>query len=380
MPAQTIPRPRLLLDGHADTPQRFLDEHWHFTDDRGSGHLNLAAAQAGGLTGEFFAIWPEPQQWRGCYADRTFKLIEAVHREVRRSPEQLALCRSADDILAAQTSGRFAVLLGIEGGHAIESSLDLLRRYFALGVRYMTLTWANSNEWADSSGDLDDPSVPHNGGLTDFGRTVVEEMNHLGMMIDISHVSDATFVDVLATSRAPVIASHSSARALTAAPRNLTDEMIRAIAASDGVIMVNFYAAFIDEAWRDAWNQSAPERERAHAQLQQECSQRGVPRTHALCNAIDQRFAAQLPRPPFRSLIDHIDHICSVAGVNHVGLGSDFDGICALPSEIDSAADLPKIAEALEKRGYSEASIRGVLGENLLRVMRQVEHGASMRD
>ncbi len=377
MPPQTTLRPRLLLDAHADTPQRFLDEHWHLTHTRGSGHLDLAAAQAGGLSGEFFAIWPEPQQWRGLYADRTLKLIDAVHQEVRRSPEQLVLCRSVDDILAAHASGRFAVLLGLEGGHAIENSLDRLRQYFALGVRYMTLTWANSNEWADSSGDLDDRSITHHGGLTRFGRDVVREMNQLGMMVDVSHVSDATFADVLETSHAPIIASHSSARALTASPRNLSDEMLRAIASAGGVVMVNFYAAFIDEAWRSAWNVLAPERQREHTRLLQECALRGVAVTHALSNAIDQRFASRLPRPPLSSLIDHLDHICQVAGVDHVGLGSDFDGICALPEGLDSAADLPRVIEALASRGYTEQQIRGIAGENLLRVMRLVEQAAS---
>ncbi len=377
MPDPATRSPLLLLDAHADTPQRFTDEGWHLTDPLQGGHLNLAAARQGGLAGEFFAIWPEPRQWRGRYAKRALSLIEAVHEQVRRTPDQLALCRSADDILAAHTSGRFAVLLGLEGGHAIENSLDRLRQYFALGVRYMTLTWSNSNEWADSSGDLDDPAVQHHGGLTGFGREVVREMNRLGMMIDVSHVSDATFADVLAVSSAPVLASHSSARALTASPRNLTDAMIRAIAASGGAVMVNFYPAFIDDRWRSAWNTLAPERDLEHARLQQACKERGLPVTHALANAIDKSFAARIPRPSLSALIDHIDHICRIAGHAHVGLGSDFDGICALPEGLNSAADLPKIAEALAHRGYTEQQLRGVLGSNLLRVMRLVEQAAS---
>ncbi len=366
----------LLLDAHADTPQRFTDEGWHLADTLNGGHLNLAAARQGDLAGEFFAIWPEPRQWRGHYAERALSLIEAVHEQVRRAPDHLALCRSADDILAAHASDRFAVLLGLEGGHAIENSLDRLRQFFDLGVRYMTLTWANSNEWADSSGDLDDPAVHHHG-LTSFGREVIREMNRLGMMVDVSHVSDATFADVLAVSSAPVLASHSSARALTASPRNLTDAMIRAIAASGGAVMVNFYPAFIDERWRSAWNALAPERDLEHARLHQACEERGLPVTHALANAIDKSFAARISRPPLSALIDHIDHICRIAGPSHVGLGSDFDGICALPEGLDSAADLPRIADALTHRGYSEPQLRGVLGGNLLRVMRLVEQAAS---
>ena len=377
MPEPTTPRPMLLLDAHADTPQRFLDENWHFTEDLNGGHLNLATARSAGLSGEFFAIWPEPRQWQGRFAERALSLIRAVHEEVRRSPDQLAFCQSADDILAAQASGRFAVLMGLEGGHAIENSLDQLREYFALGVRYMTLTWTNSNDWADSSGDLADSSISHHGGLTEFGRDVVRKMNRLGMMVDVSHVADTTFADVLHVSSAPVIASHSSARALTAAPRNLTDAMIRDIAANRGAVMVNFYPAFIDEAWRGAWNAFAPERDQRHTQLQQSCAKCGQPVTHTLSNAVDKSFAARIPRPPLRSLIDHIDYVCHVAGPDHVGLGSDFDGICALPEGLDSAADLPLLADALAHRGYTAQQIRGILGENLLRVMRLVEQAAS---
>ena len=369
----------LVLDAHADTPQRFADENWHFPDDLSGGHLNLASARSGGLSGEFFAIWPEPAQWRGRYAHRTLALIDAVLQEVQRRPDALALCRSADEILAAQETGRFAVLMGIEGGHAIENSLDRLRQYFALGVRYMTLTWANSNDWADSSGDLDDPTVPHHDGLTSFGREVVLEMNRLGMIVDISHVSDATFADVLQTSSAPVLASHSSARSLAASPRNLSDDMMRTIAAAGGAIMVNFYPAFLDEVWRTAWKALAPERRHAHEVLQRHADETGVPVTHKMANAIDISFAARLPRPPLECLIDHIDHVCRVAGAAHVGLGSDFDGICALPRQIDSAADLPKIAIDLTHRGYSDPQIRGIMGENLLRVMRRVQQAASSR-
>ena len=367
----------LLLDAHADTAQRFADEGWHFTDDLRGGHLNLAAARKGGLAGEFFAIWPEPIQWRGRYAHRTLSLIDAVHQQVRRSPQHLLLCRSAEDITRAHGTGHFAMLMGIEGGHAIENSLALLRQYFELGVRYMTLTWANSNEWADSSGDLDDPAVTHHGGLTAFGRSVVFEMNRLGMMVDISHISDSTFADVLATAKAPVLASHSSARRLTASPRNLTDDMMRAIAAGGGVIMINFYPAFIDETWRNAWNALTPERQGLQAELQNRANAAGTVVSHAAANAVDQLVAAGIARPSFQALIDHIDHACQVAGAEHVGLGSDFDGICALPEGIDSAADLPKIIGALTLRGYTNAQIRGVMGDNLLRLMQRVEYAAS---
>ena len=196
MPTQTDPAQihtsALVIDTHADTPQRFVDEAWEFNGPLAGGMLNLETARRGNLAAEFFAIWPEPTPWKGRFAHRTLSLIDGVLEQVRRHPAELALCTSPADILAARAAGKFAVLMGIEGGHAIENSLALLRIYSRLGVRYLTLTWANSNEWADSSGDLDDPEIPHHNGLTAFGFEVVAEMNRLGMMIDVSHASDKT--------------------------------------------------------------------------------------------------------------------------------------------------------------------------------------------
>jgi membrane dipeptidase len=362
----------LVIDTHADTPQRFIDESWDFvTSPLGPGHLNLASARHGNLAAEFFAIWPEPSAWRGRFAERTRSLIEGVLAQTRRHPAELALCTSPADILAARAAGRFAVLMGIEGGHAIENSLDLLREFYALGVRYMTLTWANSNDWADSSGDLDDPTIPHHNGLTDFGREVIVEMNRLGMMIDVSHASDKTFADVLAITRSPVIASHSAARALTNSPRNLTDDQLSALAANGGVCMVNFYAAFIDENYRQSLIALKPARSAAHETLAAEYAARNQPIPFHLSNQIDREFAARIERPPLQSLIAHFDHIIRVAGIDHVGIGSDFDGISALPEGIDSAADLPKITAALLARSHSPADIHKILSGNLLRVFTQ---------
>jgi membrane dipeptidase len=363
----------LVIDTHADTPQRFADEGWNFTDPLGSGHLNLDSARRGNLAAEFFAIWPEPVAWKGRFAHRTLSLIDGVLEQVRRHPSELVLCLTPGDILAAREAGKFAVLMGVEGGHAIENSLALLRVYHALGVRYMTLTWANSNEWADSSGDLDDPSVLHHDGLTDFGREVIAEMNRLGMMIDVSHVSDKTFADVLSATRVPVIASHSAARTLTNSPRNLTDDQLGALAASGGVCMVNFYSAFIDENYRQAVLTIRAQRSAAHEALAAQYAERNEPVPFAAANQIDRDFADRLQRPPLASLIDHFDHIIRVAGVEHVGIGSDFDGISSLPEGIDSAADLPKITEALTARGHSAAELGKILGGNLLRVLTEVQ-------
>jgi membrane dipeptidase len=364
----------LVIDTHADTPQRFVDESWDFvTSPIGAGHLNLESARRGNLSAEFFAIWPEPSGWKGRFAHRTLALIDGVLEQIRLHPNDLALCTSTSDILTARAERKFAILMGIEGGHAIENSLGLLRAYYTLGVRYMTLTWANSNDWADSSGDLDSADVPHHDGLTRFGRDVIAEMNRLGMMIDVSHASDKTFADVLACSRAPVIASHSCARALSNSHRNLTDDQLRALSAKGGLCMVNFYAAFVDDNYRQAVQRIRPERSAEHVELAAEYAARNEPIPFHLANRIDRDFAARLTRPPFESLIQQFDHIIRVAGVEHVGIGTDFDGISAMPEGIDSAADLPKITAALLARGHSPDELRKILGGNLMRVLESVQ-------
>jgi membrane dipeptidase len=372
----------LVIDGHADTPQRFVDEHWSFSDALGGGMLNLETARAGNLAAEFFAIWVEPKQWRGRFAHRTLQLIDGVHEQLRKHPGTMRLGLTAADVLQAHCDGVFCVLLGIEGGHSIEADLGLLRMYHRLGVRYMTLTWSNTNEWADSSGDMDDAAVVHHGGLTGFGREVVREMNRLGMMVDVSHVADTTFWDVLQTTHAPVIASHSSARALTDAPRNLTDEQLRAIATNNGVVMVNFYPSFIDARWREGWAATRAERETLYAAAAKEFEERGEPVPYSIPLAVDRAFYAEhlhhtLPLAPLSALIDHIDHVAQVAGIDHVGLGSDFDGFPILPEGLRSAADLGKITAALYERGYRAEPLGKLLGRNLLRVLAEAQAEAA---
>ncbi|CAN5767652.1 dipeptidase [soil metagenome] len=371
-----IHKAALFLDTHVDTPQRFADDGWDFTGPLDGGHLSLQTAREGNLSGTFFALWVEPTKWEGRFAHRTLVLLDSVLEQIRKHPDKLKLCTTPAEIHAARAENKFAVLLGIEGGHSIENSLGLLRLYHQLGVRYMTLTWANSNEWADSSGDIDDPDVPHHNGLTDFGRDVIREMNRLGMMVDVSHVSDKAFWDVLDTTRVPILASHSSARALTPAPRNLTDDQLRAVAANNGVVMANFYPAFIDESWRLAWNALRPERLIAQQALAAEYAAANRPMPHSASDNLDKAFAARLPRAPFEALIDHINHIARTAGINHVGIGTDFDGIQALPEGIDSAADLPKVTAALHARGYSAEDLHKLLGGNLLRVFTAVQAAA----
>jgi membrane dipeptidase len=373
----------LVIDGHADTPQRFVDEAWNFSDPLGSGMLNLESARTGNLAAEFFAIWVEPKEWHGRFAHRTLQLLDGVYRQLKSHPDSMRLGLTPEDVVRAHRDKVFCVLLGIEGGHSIEANLGLLRMYYQLGVRYMTLTWSNSNEWADSSGDLDDTHISHHGGLSDFGRDVVREMNRLGMMIDVSHTADTTFWQVLQTTHAPVIASHSSARALTDSARNLTDEQLRAVATNDGVVMVNFYPAFIDAAWRDGWSSTKAERDALYAAKTKSYRDRGDPVPYDASMSADRQYYAdflkdKLPLAPLSALIDHIDHVAQVAGIDHVGLGSDFDGFPILPEGLQSAADLPKITAALLERGYHPGQLKKLLGGNLLRVFGAVQAKATI--
>jgi membrane dipeptidase len=297
-----------------------------------------------------------------------------VYEQAAHHPDRMMMAFSVADIERAHKEHKLAALMGIEGGHSIENDMHLLRDYYRLGVRYMTLSWSNTNEWADSSGDINDPKVEHHNGLTDFGKQVVLEMNRLGMMVDISHVADKTFWDAIATTKAPVIASHSSARALTSAPRNMTDEMLQAVAKNGGVVQVNFFNGFIDEDFLKASAAQAKDKAAAVDAYMAQRKAEGKPVNYIEVDRIEREWMAKIPRPPLKSLIDHIDHIAKVAGVDHVGLGSDFDGVSgATPQGIDSAADLPKITQALLDRGYSAADIKKILGGNLLRVFGEVE-------
>jgi membrane dipeptidase len=374
--AQAIHDSALIVDTHADTPQRFLDEHFDIgnADPKDIGHLSLDKARAGNLGAEFFSIWVEPTTNEGHFAQHTLDLIDSVYAQAARHPDRMMMAYSVEDIERAHKQKKLAALMGIEGGHSIENDIHLLRDYYRLGVRYMTLSWSNTNEWADSSGDIDNPKIQHHNGLTDFGKQVVREMNRMGMMVDISHVADKTFWDAIATTKAPVIASHSSARALTNHPRNMTDDMLRAVAKNGGVMQVNFFSGFVDEDSRKAFEAQTKERDAAVAENIAKRKAAGLPVTYLDSDRIQREWIAKIPRPPLKSLIDHIDHIAKVAGVDHVGLGSDFDGVSgAMPAGMDSAADLPKITQALLDRGYSGDDIHKILGGNLLRVFGEVE-------
>jgi membrane dipeptidase len=375
--AQKIHDSALIVDTHADTPQRFLDEGFDIgsTDPKDVGHISLDKARRGNLGAEFFSIWVDPETNHGNFARHTFDLIDSVYEQAARHPDRMMMSFSTSDIERARNEHKLAALMGIEGGHSIENDIHLLRDYYRLGVRYMTLSWSNTNEWADSSGDIDDAKVQHHNGLTDFGKQVVLEMNRLGMMVDISHVADKTFWDAIATTKAPVIASHSSARALVNVPRNMTDDMLRAVTKNGGVVQVNFFNGFDDPDFRKAVEAQSKDQAAAVQKYLDQLKAEGKPVNYVDVDRIEREWMAKIPRPPLKSLIDHIDHIAKVAGVDHVGLGSDFDGVSgATPQGIDSAADLPKITQALLDRGYSADDIKKILGGNLMRVFREVEN------
>ncbi|MBZ4416158.1 dipeptidase [Myxococcus sp. RHSTA-1-4] len=367
----------LIIDTHVDTPLRMLEEGFDLGSKppNGPGHFDLSRARAGNLGAVFFSIWVEPKEFAGQYTHRALRLMDAVLQQVERNPEHMVLALSSQDIAAARSGKqkKLATLMGVEGGHAIQNDLGVLRDFYRLGVRYMTLTWSNTHEWADSSGDINDANVKHHGGLTGFGREVVLEMNRLGMLVDISHVADSTFFDVMKVTRAPVIASHSSARALTDHPRNMTDEMLKAVATNGGVVMVNFFSAFIDDDFRKGYAAMAPERNAAIDALEAKHKDADPAKRFQVSQRASFEWAARVKRPQLGALINHIDHIARVAGVDHVGLGSDFDGITSTPEGIDSVADLPRITEALMARGYTREQIHKILGGNLLRVFREAE-------
>ncbi len=366
--AQKLHFSSVVVDTHDDTTQRFLDGKFDLGPRDTSGSIDIPRMHAGGLAAIFFSIWM-PSKVTGPEAvKRALVQIDAVREQVRKHPKDLTLATTAKEIRDAYTEGKIAALIGVEGGHMIASDLGVLRAYTALGARYMTLTHSGNVQWADSSTD-----TPTHNGLSDFGKDVVREMNRLGMIVDISHVSDKAFYDALEVSKAPIFASHSSCRAICDAPRNMTDEMIKALAAKGGVIQINFHVGFLSQEFRNA-EKAKPEIEK---EIEAEVRKRWG--EHEACQLIerdkivrDYVGQGKLPRVDYTKIIEHIDHAVKIGGVDHVGLGSDFDG-ANMPFGMEDAAKLPLITEALLRKGYSEGDIRKILGENTLRVMAEVE-------
>lgn len=366
--AQKLHFSSIVVDTHDDTTQRLVAEKFDLAHRDARGHIDIPRMKEGGLGAIFFSIWM-PSSVTGPEAvKRAFDQIDAVREQVRRHPGELVLATTAAEIRRARAEKKIAALMGIEGGHMIAEDLAILRLSAALGVRYMTLTHGGNTPWADSSTD----KAAHNG-LTDFGKDVVREMNRLGVMVDISHVADKTFYDALEVSKAPMIASHSSCRALCDAPRNMTDEMIKALAAKGGVIQINYHIAFLSQEFRNVTQANPEIMKQMNEEVRKRCGD------NEACTLMeDDRMTRELvaqgklPRVEWTKIVDHIDHAVKIAGADHVGLGSDFDG-ANMPFGMEDVTKLPKITEALLQKNYSESDIRKILGENTLRVMAEVE-------
>ncbi len=368
-----------LVDGHNDLPWKLRTRGSDSFDSLDVGRVvfswdsmdiakpqpqlmtDIPRLRAGGVGAVFFSTWVPVQMMGGGAARMELEQIDIVQRMVEHYPRTFVLARTADDVLRAHRQGKIAVLIGMEGGHVIGASLPLLRMYYQLGARYMTLTHFATLPWADAAGD---DSTHH--GLTPFGRAVVGEMNRLGMLVDLAHVSDSVMVQVLRISRAPVIFSHSSARALSDVPRDVPDGILRMVPKNGGVVMVNFYCPFVDSVTADY------ERDRSAALA---AARKSGADSGAVAAMLRQWDAAHPvpPRPTIAQVADHIDHIRRIAGIDHVGYGSDFDGIDCAPRGLEDVSDFPKLTAELIRRGYSDRDVEKVIGLNVLRVLRQAQ-------
>jgi membrane dipeptidase len=362
----------IVVDSHDDTTQRLVDDKTFKIEARDpKGNIDIPRMREGGLDALFFSIWVPSEVTGPPAVKKAMDQIDAVREAARLHPNDFLLATTAADVRRAVADRKIAALMGMEGGHMIDDDMRLLRNYAALGVRYLTLTHFKNNNWADSSTDK-----PKHNGLTAFGKDVVRELNRLGVMVDISHVADKTFYDALAITTAPVIASHSSCRAIANHPRNMTDDMLRALAKNGGVVMINYHAGFLSEEFRVASEKKSGNIVAKMAAMSKKCG------GNEACTTLEGEridheamMSGELPKVGWEKIIEHIDHAVKVAGADHVGLGSDFDG-ATMPIGMEDASKLPKITDALLKRGYSEGDVQKILGGNILRVMEQVERVA----
>ncbi|MDQ3063075.1 MAG: dipeptidase [Acidobacteriota bacterium] len=372
--AQKIHKKAIIIDGHNDIPSPMVDEDFDlstnsvgkFHRDGDPFHTDLARFKQSGITGEFFSIYVSGSSLKtGGAMRRAMDLIDATMREVEKHPNQLTACTTAAEIRRAKKQNEVCALMGIEGGYVIENSLYALRNFYRLGIRYMTLTHNVSHDWADAHRD-----EPKNNGLSDFGKEVVREMNRLGMLVDISHVSDKTMSDVLDVSSAPIIASHSSARGVANHTRNVPDNILKRVATNGGVIMINFYPAFLDEKYNSDENERSARLKPQIDQLREQYKN-----DQQAFNEAERKLLAANPInvPSYTRIVDHIDHIKNVAGIDYVGIGSDYDGVPLLPQGMNGMEDLSLVTYEMLKRGYSEQNIRKVLGENFMRAFAQAE-------
>jgi membrane dipeptidase len=366
--AHTLHFSSIVLDTHDDTTQRFFSKDFSLGKRNPDGHVDIPRMREGGMNGIFFSIWIDGRIMGPPAIQKALDQIDAVHENVRMFSKDLAFCRTAEEVRRAHAQGKIAALIGVEGGHMIGNDIRMVRVFADLGVRYMTLSHFYNDEWADSSTDK-----PAHNGLTDFGKDIVREMNRQGIMVDISHVSDKTFYDALEISKAPLIASHSSCRALCNHVRDMSDDMIKALAAKGGVIQINYEMSFIDEAYRQAYDRETGGVVQHMNEITKNCNGDEACVSKEMLK-LRQTLVSEgkLPHVSWERVIDHIDHVVKLVGADHVGLGSDFDG-ADMPEGLDDCSKLPKITEALLRKGYAESDIRKILGENTLRVMEESE-------
>jgi membrane dipeptidase len=361
----------VVIDGHCDTVGNIVGGEYDMSVRNDRSHIDIPRMLEGGMNGQFFACYIGPGSDQGKWVQNTLRMLDALYG-VAEKDDRFVIALCAEDILKAKQEGKVACIPAIEGGHAILDDLAVLRIYYRLGVRYITLTWNNSNNWADAS-DPDQShygDIPHRGGLTDFGREVVREMNRLGMIVDLSHAHEDTFQDVIEVSTKPVIASHSCCYALNPHHRNLTDDQLKALAKNGGVIGINYFSSFLSKEYMEKME---PLYEARRAKMD-ELREKYKDDREAMRREIGELFRSlreQAPKVPLSVLVDHIEHAVNVAGIDHVGLGSDFDGISDSPEKLNDVSDIVWIVVELHKRGYSEEDIRKILGENFLRVIRE---------
>ena len=358
----------IVLDTHDDTTQRFFANNFDLGKRNPDGHVDIPRMKEGGMNAIFFSIWIDGRVMGPPAIQKALDQIDAVRENVSKYPKDIVLARTAEDVRRAHTQGKIAALMGVEGGHMIGNDIRMVRIFADLGVRYMTLSHFYNDEWADSSTDK-----PAHNGLTDYGKDIVREMNRQGMLVDISHVSDKTFYDALEISKAPLIASHSSCRALCNHVRDMSDDMIKALAAKGGVIQINYEKSFIDQAYKDAYDKETGGVVQHLSDLAKNCNNDEACISREMAKLQEKLTAeGKLPHVSWERIVDHIDHAVKLVGADHVGLGSDFDG-ADMPEGMEDCSKLPKITEALLRKGYPEGDIRKILGENTLRIMEQAE-------
>ena len=364
---QQIHSNAIVIDSHSDFLDRSAIDGSHINEDPLGAQTSLSKFKQGGIDAQFFSVFVPPAYENFGFAKRTDALIDRLQAEIASHPDEIVLALSSGDIHKLANSGKVAALIGIEGGHSIENEMRKLDHYYDRGVRYMTLTWANSLEWAGSSGD----EGSHRG-LSDFGKKVVAKMNDLGMMVDISHVSDATFWDVIATSRSPVIASHSSLRSIAESPRNMSDDMIKAVGKNGGVVQINFYSQFVKREFLEEFDALKKKAESKFKALKKKYKDDPINLDKELWS-LEKKIELNVTPPTVNDLVKHIDKAVTLAGIDHVGLGSDFDGMGAPPKGIEHIGKMPNITKELARRGYQQEEIEKILGGNLLRVLKENE-------